>query len=438
MKKTTALIINPLVTDFKLYDEWMHPVGLYFLFDYLQRSGVSVHMFNFLDPGFHIQEKKYGTGSFDYVEIPKPDVYQSIKRKYKLYGRSIQSFQTFLDTIPEPDIVCIGGTMTYWAPGFIETYMIIKERLPRAAIFCGGIAAQLIPDYLKSRMPECTIAGNLQNFHSDIVSYVNFNDHQIDHSTLSIAYSLNTYNTLPHAPVLLSLGCPMRCSYCASSILQPHHQVRDFDIVINEIAASIERGVRDFAFYDDALLFQKESVLFPFLSKVRALKTPVRFHTPNGLHVRYVDKLTLEKMLQAGFETLRFGYESGLFQHQSAVSGKVDRSQLEVKISMALASGFTGKQIGVYVMGGLPQQTPDDLCEEMDYIHSMGVSVKPVFISPVPGTELFLHYAMQFPAIISDPLWHNDTFFITNLEGWDESGIEMIRQQARALNTILG
>jgi hypothetical protein len=438
MKKTVALIINPLVSDFKLYDEWMHPVGLYFLYHFLQQCGLSVYMFNFLDPGFHIQEKKYGTGSFDYVEIPKPGVYQSIKRKYKLYGRSAQSFQTFLDTIPEPDIVCIGGTMTYWAPGIIETYTIVQHHLPKATILCGGIAAQLIPDYLKSKIPGCTIIGSLQRIQPGNVPCINFNNLQIDYSALSMTYGLNTYNKLPHAPILLSFGCPMRCSYCASSILQPHHQIRDIDLVVKEITSMIElQGVIDFAFYDDALLYQKESILFPFLSKIKHLNTQVRFHTPNGLHVRYIDKLTLEKMRQAGFETLRFGYESGLSQHQGAVSGKVDRSLLEVKISMALASGFTGKQIGIYVMGGLPQQTPNDLCEEMDYIHSLGVSVKPVFISPVPGTELFKHYAARFPEILTDPLWHNDTFFITNLEYWDESGIETIRQKARALNSAI-
>jgi hypothetical protein len=435
MKKTVVLIINPLVSDFKLYDEWMHPVGLYFLYDYLRQCGLSVHIFNFLDPCFHTQEKKHGTGSFDYVEIPKPDLYQSIKRKYKLYGRSTQSFNAFLDTIPQPDIVCIGGTMTYWAPGIIETYTIVQQHLPKATILCGGIAAQLIPDYLKSKMPECTITGNIQGLQSVDSANVNFTNQQIDLSTLSMTSSLTKYNSLHHAPVVLSLGCPMRCSYCASSILQPHHKVRDIDIVIKEITSMIERGVSDFAFYDDALLFQKESILFPLLLRINDLNTKVRFHTPNGLHVRYVDKPTLEKMKHAGFETLRFGYESGQSQHQRAVSGKVDRSQLEVKIALAIESGFTGKQIGVYVMGGLPQQIPDDLCEEMDFIHSLGVMVKPVFISPVPGTELFRHYAIQFPEIVTDPLWHNDTFFITNLEGWDDEGVEMIRQKARALNS---
>ncbi|HEX2959728.1 MAG TPA: B12-binding domain-containing radical SAM protein [Chitinispirillaceae bacterium] len=438
MKKTTALLINPLVCDFKLYDEWMHPVGLYLLYDFLEKSGISTHFFNFLDPGFHTQKKKHGTGSFEYVEITKPDLYQSIKRKYKLYGRSAQSFITFLSTIPRPDIVCIGGTMTYWAPGIIETYKLIRQHLPETTILCGGIAAQLIPDYLAANMPCCKIIGNIERLQSISVPDINFGNLPIDLSRLSMNSCLATYSSLPHAPVLLSLGCPMRCSYCASGILQPNHQVRDIDIVISEVASIIEqRGTTDFAFYDDALLYQKESILFPFLERIGAPGKKVRFHTPNGLHVRYMDNCILDKMIHAGLETLRFGYESGQSQHHTAVSGKVNREQLAKKVSMALASGFSGRQIGVYVMGGLPRQTPEDLCEEMDFIHSLGVSAKPVFISPVPGTALFKDYAASFPEIKTDPLWHNDTFFITNLECWDDAGIETIRQKARKLNSSL-
>jgi radical SAM superfamily enzyme YgiQ (UPF0313 family) len=143
-------------------------------------------------------------------------------------------------------------------------------------------------------------------------------------------------------------------------------------------------------------------------------------------------------MKRAGFETIRFGYESGQTHHQNETSGKVNRLQLQEKVTIALQSGFSGTQIGVYVMGGLPNQTPDNLIEEMDFIHSLGVTVKPVFVSPVPGTHLFKYYSEQFPQIRIDPLWHNDTFFITNIEFWDEITLESIRQKARTLNTLTG
>jgi hypothetical protein len=438
MKKTVALIINPYISDFKLYDEWMHPVGLYFLYDFFEKTGIIPYFFNFLDPGSHVQQKKFGTGTFESTEIEKPPAYQSIKRKYKLYGRSPQSFTSFLGTISKPDIVCIGGTMTYWAPGIIETYKLVLECIPDSIIVCGGIAAQLIPSYLGQRMPRCHIAGDITGLMSLSNHFPFFQNHNINQRSLSIKSCLSQYRSLQHAPVLLSLGCPMRCSYCASSVLQPHHYLRSVDTVIDEMVYAIEKfNIADFAFYDDALLLKKEEHLFPFLERLGDLGRKVRFHTPNGLHVRYIDGQILDKMLLSGFKTLRFGYESGLLHHRKAVFYKVNGDQLQEKIKLALMSGFTGDQIGVYVMGGLPDQTPDELSEEMDFINALGVTVKPVFISPVPGTGVFAQYSTRFPQIQTDPLWHNDTFFITNLENWDEATLESIRQKAKILNSSM-
>jgi hypothetical protein len=441
MKNMVALIINPYVSDFKLYDEWMHPIGLYFLYNFFEKIGITPFFFNFLDPGSHTQEKRFGTGTFESYELPKPLLYNSLKRKYKLYGVSLQSFIDFLSTIPKPDIVCIGGMMTYWAPGIIETYTIVRKYMPDTSIYCGGIAAQLIPEYLKKHMPRCQVVGDIGGFLSSevVAKHINKTTNEIYKENLSLDSCIGKNIKFRHAPVLLSLGCPMRCTYCASSVLQPQYKIRSIDIVLHEIQDSIEKyNVTDFAFYDDALLFEKSKILYPFLDRLSDLNIKVRFHTPNGLHVRYADRLALEKMKIAGFETIRFGYESGQTHHQNQTSGKVNRAQLQEKVTMALQCGFSGNQIGVYVMGGLPNQTPDDLIDEMDFIHSLGVTVKPVFVSPVPGTQLFKYYSEQFPQIKTDPLWHNDTFFITNLEFWDEISLESIRQKARTLNSQIG
>jgi hypothetical protein len=40
-------------------------------------------------------------------------------------------------------------------------------------------------------------------------------------------------------------------------------------------------------------------------------------------------------------------------------------------------------------MGGLPDQTPDELAEEMDFINSLGIMVKPVFISGSRNGDIF-------------------------------------------------
>ena len=88
-------------------------------------------------------------------------------------------------------------------------------------------------------------------------------------------------------------------------------------------------------------------------------------------------------------------------------------------------------------MAGLPAQTPQDVALEIDSVASLGVLVKPVFLSPVPTTQLFDQYAKLFPEILTDPLSHNDSYFITKLPGWDSVGVQDIIDRAKKHNSAI-
>jgi radical SAM superfamily enzyme YgiQ (UPF0313 family) len=242
-----------------------------------------------------------------------------------------------------------------------------------------------------------------------------------------------------HGPLLLSLGCPLSCGYCASSLLQGQFRLRPLDTVIAETAALAGRhGVADFAFYDDALLFEPDRGILPLLSIIKKQGGPLRLHAPNGLHLRLIDERIAEALMAAGFVTLRFGYESGAAVHRTATAGKTGRREMKRNIAILHRAGFGKKNIGVYVMGGLPGQTPADMREEIEFVSSLGAQAKPVYLSPVPGTALFETYARRFPRIRSDPLWHNDLFFITQLDGWGWDAVEEIRARTAELNRAEG
>jgi hypothetical protein len=85
-------------------------------------------------------------------------------------------------------------------------------------------------------------------------------------------------------------------------------------------------------------------------------------------------------------------------------------------------------------MAGLPGQTPTDVAAEIDSVASLHVKVKPVFLSPVPTTPLFGHYATLFPELRTDPLSHNDSYFITRLPGWDGGAMQEIIDRAKKHN----
>jgi radical SAM superfamily enzyme YgiQ (UPF0313 family) len=92
----------------------------------------------------------------------------------------------------------------------------------------------------------------------------------------------------PFAAVITSWGCPYHCTYCASHRLHPAFIRREPSAVVGEIAQCVERGIRDFAFYDDALLVDAGRHIAPILEEVLERGLQVRFHTPNGLHARAI------------------------------------------------------------------------------------------------------------------------------------------------------
>lgn len=429
-RKLSALVVNPYVTDFKLYDEWMHPLGLYFLMDILSYNDIEVYYFNFLKRDMKFTSK-FGTGKFEYTYITKPSLYSKIKRRYKRYGCSVDTFESYLKNLSKIDIVFVGSMMTYWVPGFIETVNIISQYLPDKPIVCGGISAILLRDYLKEKIPDLFIYDRSLLTEGNKISISSLQSLNLPENP-SILTGLMQSEKHFHGPIILSFGCPFNCSYCASKILQPERIRRNIETIKKEILFLYERGVVDFAFYDDALLLDKEDLLLPLLNWIKKEGIKISLHTPNGIHLRYVSESLLELMKEAGFTTLRFGYESGKKEYQSHVSFKANREMLREKL--CLVKKFEFMDVGVYVMAGLPSSTPADVIEEMKFINACGIVVKPVFLSPVPETELFNYYSKIFPELKKDPLWHNDTFFITQLREWGEEGVEIIREVSKDLN----
>jgi len=425
-----ALVINPHAADFKLYDEWMHPLGLYLLIDLLRQNGFDVRFFNCLERSPDDKSKRYGTGDFSCLEIEKPPVYRSIPRNYKVYGRPSAELQTFLESTPRPDLICIGSMMTYWLPGVIFTVKTVAAAYPDVPTVIGGIAARLMPQAMAAMLPHHIMVNPPVLGSGTFIVHPSLPPLAIK-KPLSLRPGLEMLLRPLHGPILTSLGCPMGCSYCASALLQgPFHRRQQETVMAETAFLAGKYGVEDFAFYDDALLYDPDDRVFPLLDAFIHLPNPIRLHAPNGLHLRYINDQLALKMKTAGFTTLRFGYESGAALHAGDTSGKSSREEARTGIASLLNAGFKGSGIGIYVMAGLPNQLPGQVLEEIDFLLSLGVKPKPVWFSPVPGTRLFDHYAHKFPRLKTDPLWHNDVFFITQLPGWSWDAVEKVRERA--------
>jgi radical SAM superfamily enzyme YgiQ (UPF0313 family) len=244
-----------------------------------------------------------------------------------------------------------------------------------------------------------------------------------------------------YVAVQTAQGCPFDCPYCAADRLAPRgFAPRSPGRVVDEITWCVERlGARDVAFYDDALLYDAERHIHPILdgllARSRQARGPwARFHTPNGLHARYVDRGLARKMRRAGFVTLRLGLETADPEEQRRDGAKVDRDAFARAVEALWAAGFTAREVAAYVLIGRPGQDVEAARATAAYAQGLGVPVHTAQFSPIPGTREW-EAAVEGGSIPADadPLLHNNSAYpCANAGAWEALKVQ-IRAQNRAL-----
>jgi radical SAM superfamily enzyme YgiQ (UPF0313 family) len=231
-------------------------------------------------------------------------------------------------------------------------------------------------------------------------------------------------------------GCPYHCPYCAVDLLAPQgFQPRPPERVGDEIAWCVEElGARDVAFYDDALLFNAERHLLLILDGVLERGIEVRFHTPNGLHARFIDRALARTLREAGFVTLRLGLETADPGEQHRDGDKVDREAFARAVEALWAAGYTAREVMAYVLIGRPGQDVGAVRATVAYAHGLGVPVSAAQYSPIPGTrEWGAAVAAGHIAADADPLLHNNSAYpCANAGAWEALKVE-VREGNRAL-----
>ena len=95
-------------------------------------------------------------------------------------------------------------------------------------------------------------------------------------------------------------------------------------------------------------------------------------------------------------------------------------------------AGFCGSQIGVYLLAGLPGQTPDDVQDAIDLVRTAGAEPHLAEYSPVPGTPMWgeavasSNYDLDF-----DPLYHNNSFFACRRADFTYQDLVALKKLAR-------
>lgn len=445
-----VLLINPWIDDFAAFDLWMKPLGLLYLAGWLRQHGYRVDFLDCLDrytPELLRRQslatprvKAYGVGKFFRQKIPKPPILEAIPFPYCRYGIPEDIFRNKLQRCSRPDAILVTSIMTYWYPGVFRVIELVKQHFPGVPVILGGIYATLCADHSLKYSQADRIATERE--HARILALV---DEVTGHagSALEASASLfevypafDLYERLDYGCVLTSLGCPHRCTYCASSILQPRFMQRGPEDVLQELLYWQQNGqIQDIALYDDALLVNAPTHLEPLLEEVMAAGLRLRFHTPNGLHARYINERIADLMCRCGFTTLRLSLETADSTRQHATGGKVTSAEFEQAVKALKRAGFQGKQIGVYLFVGLPGQDLQETEATIHYVHSLGLLANLCEYSPIPGTPDWNRLSAQgYVNQDDDPLIHNNSVFLYLRERHTFEQIQTLKNLVRAGN----
>ncbi len=218
--------------------------------------------------------------------------------------------------------------------------------------------------------------------------------------------------------IMTSKGCPYQCKYCASRHLNPRFVQRDPEVVLDEILFwHKDFGVRDFAFYDDALLVSAPTHLGVLLEKLAGLDLDLRFHTPNAMHVKDITSEMAGLMYRTGFRTIRLGVEALDMAFHRELDHKIKEGDFERAVRNLRKAGYGRRQIGAYVLMGLPGQSTESVEETIALVGSAGASPYLSEYSPIPLTALWEKaMAASEYDLVQEPLFHNNTL----LACWDE------------------
>jgi hypothetical protein len=428
--KSKILLLNPPIYDFAAYDFWLKPYGLlsiagylrgraeFILFDYLDR------LHPFMTKQKELQFDEWGRGRFYCERVASPPCLVQIPRYFRRFGLPRSMFQHFLTKQQPCDFILVQTMMTYWYKGIQEVIEDVHKAWPKAKIILGGSYATLCSSHAQRLGADFLMQGTDMR---PLWEYLNVTP-DLKQPTLWEAYEKLNVGALK-----LSDGCPFNCTYCSVPKVYGKFKARLLERSLAELQLLVERGVENIAFYDDALLFDAEKVLIPFLEEVLKRDIKVNLHTPNALNARFITSELAKLMVQAGFKTFYLGLESASLQWQQRTGSKVSSNELAQAVKHLTAAGAEPTSITAYQILGHPYTDIQELEASMRFANSLGIRGMLADFSPIPGTPDG-EYCRKW-VDMDEPLFHNKTVFPIILLGFDETN--RLKDLQRQLNRSL-
>jgi len=200
------------------------------------------------------------------------------------------------------------------------------------------------------------------------------------------AYDLLPMSKYTRYDLVLSRGCPYRCTFCASTVIfRSKVRYRSAESVIAEIKYLLEHfGQKLFWFSDDNFSLNRKKTE-ELLDRLLEEKLDIRWrcHT----RVNLISPDLLRKMRRAGCECVAYGIESGSEEMLRTIRKE---STAEQAIEAVRLTKEAGMDAAAFFLVGSPGETESTVWESYELIKRAKPSAVSFCVTvPLPGSPLF-------------------------------------------------
>ncbi len=236
------------------------------------------------------------------------------------------------------------------------------------------------------------------------------------------------FKSFPTAPIIITRGCPMECTFCAGkSITTKEIRKRSINNVIEEMKfLKVKYGVNDFLIEDENFTLHK-NLVYDFCNQLINQQLKVTWSCPSGVRLDTLDLAILQLMEESGCHSLAVGVEFG-----SQRIHDLTKKNLTIKIIKERISLFQHTKIKVtgFFMFGIPGETEQEMIQTIKFAKALNIN-RAQFnnFMPLPGSSLYAqlkHDGMD--SIDSDHFFVHDVGYVP--QGLTRKRLKNIQRRA--------
>lgn len=251
--------------------------------------------------------------------------------------------------VSRPSAIYITSLFTWDLKKVVESIQFYSDKFPRDKILVGGIAASLVPDYIRK--------------HTGITPHIGLMDGA---ERCDPDYSLSFNRKINASITFASRGCPRRCRFCSVKLHEPKFTVRE------DWQRDVSKDLPRIIFWDNNWLASPN--FLKDCEKIKKLAKIVDFN--QGLDARIYDEAMAKQLATIKMDPIRFAFDD-------------IESEACVLRAIKLAKKYSRSEIRVYVLYNF-MDTPEDFYYRISLLNRNGALAFPMeYRKAIPSQTKF-------------------------------------------------